>query len=269
MPENKEPSPSLFLHSLLKGLRDKRSFSDTAIDVFTQSGRGLYIEGEDHIPEAGGFILAANHFDRVDNPITMEGTQKMNDMFETMGGLVAVVRRHTGSETEVVWTPSQLPRPEALLPKNKTPRKFLQWLAGGAKYAPVNWGRDVFIHLYRHAPDMVPVPHSQKGLKKFYQTITDKLDHGAVIGLFPEGETTQELRYAKSGFAHIATKLGVPVLPVAVYDTDGILQFRFCEPMYPPQHLHDKNQFATHIMTSIAEMLPPHLRGDYTDQVHE
>lgn len=269
MSENREPSPNLFLFSLLQGLPGKHSFSDTAIDVFTQSGRGLHTEGEDHIPKIGRFILTANHFNRVDNPITMEGPQKMNDMFETMGGLVDVVRRHTGYETEVVWTPSQLPRPEALLPKNKTPREVLRWLAKGAKYAPVNWGRDAFIHLYRHAPDMVPVPHSQKEMKRFYQTITDKLDAGAVIGLFPEGETTQELRRAKSGFAHIAIKLNVPTLPVAVYDIEGILQFRFGEPIDAPPNLHDKKRFVNDIMTSIAQMLPPQLRGYYNDQVHE
>ena len=116
---------------------------------------------------------------------------------------------------------------------------------------------------------MVPVPYTQKGLKEFYQTITDKLDHGAVVGIFPEGETTQELRRVRPGFAHIATRLGVPALPVAVYDANGILQLGVGELIDPPDSLREKEHFAEDVMNSIAHMLPPHLRGYYSGHVHE
>lgn len=102
------------------------------------------------------------------------------------------------------------------------------------------------------------------------------LERGQVLGIFPEGKRSRGsgLRAAKTGAARFALHAGVPILPVAVVGTDLIFK-RFPSrtkvtitvgvPIHPqldesPLELTDR------LMFTLAEMLPPRLRGAYAQK---
>jgi 1-acyl-sn-glycerol-3-phosphate acyltransferase len=102
------------------------------------------------------------------------------------------------------------------------------------------------------------------------------LEHGQVLGLFPEGKRSEGkgLRIAKTGAARISSAMNCPVVPVAVDGTQRMFKRFprrnqvvisigapiFPEPDLSPLELTDK------IMFSLAEMLPPELRGVYAQK---
>src|SRR5690554_764101 len=109
------------------------------------------------------------------------------------------------------------------------------------------------------------------------------LQQGGALGIAPEGtrSTTGSLIPAKTGAAYLATKAGVPIVPVAVTGTETavrkLLSFRrphiilrFGKPFHlPPLDRKDRagslQRNTDAIMCRIAALLPPEYRGVYAD----
>ncbi len=119
--------------------------------------------------------------------------------------------------------------------------------------------------IYRGKKDLWARRHAEK-----------VLEHGLVLGLFPEGTRSRGrgLRQAKTGTARFAINANCPIVPMAISGTHRILEHfprrtkvsvTLGEPIYPqinegPIALTDRVMFA------IAEMLPPELRGVYAEK---
>jgi 1-acyl-sn-glycerol-3-phosphate acyltransferase len=79
--------------------------------------------------------------------------------------------------------------------------------------------------LYRFKPfgfaitalDAVPIDREGSAVKAM-KAVIDRLERGAAVIIFPEGSRTHDGRLGefKSGFALIAKKAGVPIVPVAI-----------------------------------------------------
>ncbi|HEU4758970.1 MAG TPA: lysophospholipid acyltransferase family protein [Dehalococcoidia bacterium] len=108
------------------------------------------------------------------------------------------------------------------------------------------------------------------------------LRRGQVLGMFPEGTRTGKpgLRPAEPGTALLALRAGVPVLPVAIWGTEGMrfpaalfrrtdVSIAFGEPFRLPRPKRitkeDVEAGADEIMRRIAALLPPEYRGAYGD----
>jgi len=116
--------------------------------------------------------------------------------------------------------------------------------------------------IYRGKKDQWALRHAEK-----------VLEHGQVLALYPEGTRSKGrgLRQAKTGTARFAQKANCPIVPMAINGTLRIFEHfprrtvvsvRLGEPIYPqagegPIALTDR------VMFSLAEMLPPELRGVY------
>ncbi len=116
------------------------------------------------------------------------------------------------------------------------------------------------------------------------RTAWNYLRKGGSIGIAPEGTRSREnhaLLPGKPGVAYLATKAGVPILPVGIWGTETAiaqllrlrrphLYIRFGEPFtLPPlrrKHRDEDLQRNTdEIMCRIAALLPPTYRGVYAD----
>ena len=101
------------------------------------------------------------------------------------------------------------------------------------------------------------------------------LEAGQAVGIFPEGTRSQGrgLKVAQSGAARLALSAGCPLLPVTIEGTQHLfkgfprrtrVRVSVCEPIQPrpdelPLALTDR------LMFTLAQNLPPHLRGVYAE----
>jgi 1-acyl-sn-glycerol-3-phosphate acyltransferase len=117
------------------------------------------------------------------------------------------------------------------------------------------------------------------------RTTLQRLKRGDVLVLAPEGtrSPTGTLIEARSGASYLGSKAGVPMIPVGVVGTldEHVLQqfkhlkrlnlhLRVGKPFFlPPVKGADREavlqQYTDEIMCRIAALLPPELRGVYTD----
>jgi len=120
----------------------------------------------------------------------------------------------------------------------------------------------------------------RQALRQAYQILAD----GLALIMFPEGMRSRnsQLRPAFFGAALIASRSGVPILPVGISGTEKLERpYWFCcrpkitinigHPFYlpPPRSKLTKGELAelTHsIMQHIAELLPQEYRGYYADE---
>jgi len=105
------------------------------------------------------------------------------------------------------------------------------------------------------------------------QHATKVLEHGLVLGIFPEGKRNQGqgLRPAKTGAARLALAAGCPIVPLAVDGTQHIfhrrpqhitVHIRLGAPLFP-EHSETALALTDRMMFALAEMLPPGQRGVY------
>ena len=101
------------------------------------------------------------------------------------------------------------------------------------------------------------------------------LEHGQVLGMFPEGTRSQGkgLRVARTGSARLTLDAGCPIIPMAVIGTDNffkhfprrtLVTIKILQPILPkpaetPLALMDRVMFA------LAKELPPEMRGVYAE----
>jgi 1-acyl-sn-glycerol-3-phosphate acyltransferase len=109
------------------------------------------------------------------------------------------------------------------------------------------------------------------------------LSQGGILGIFPEaGNWADVLRPARPGTAFLATRTGVPILPVGLYGFNQVFPIRLGKrprvninigPLIGPFKVSGKgrerraqlDEIGHFIMKTIAYLLPPELRGFYAD----
>jgi len=111
------------------------------------------------------------------------------------------------------------------------------------------------------------------------------LKQGISVIMFPEGSRskTTGMQPALPGAALIASRLGIPILPVGIAGTDKLRNLRWCvlhrptitvtigKPFSPPPsdgklNREQRNQLMNDIMRKIAVLLPPEYHGVYAGE---
>lgn len=111
------------------------------------------------------------------------------------------------------------------------------------------------------------------------QHAVDLVRCGRVLGMFPEGTRSRsgKLQRGRSGAAFVAIQAQAPIIPVAVINSEPILQrsnylslksrvrveARVGKPLSPPADVGDRRllrRYTREIMAAIADLLPPALR---------
>ncbi|HKZ50601.1 MAG TPA: lysophospholipid acyltransferase family protein [Dehalococcoidia bacterium] len=140
-----------------------------------------------------------------------------------------------------------------------------------------------FLGLHYHLYGAIPVRRFEADVAALHRA-EGALRRGRVLGMFPEGtrSRTGSLNKGYPGTALIALRTGAPVVPVAIWGTEGIRLPRaflqrtpvwvtFGAPFSLPRPARIRTpivQEATDlIMTKIAELLPPRYRGVYAQSV--
>ncbi len=130
------------------------------------------------------------------------------------------------------------------------------------------------IWIQRGEPDLTALRAAQKYLK-----------NGGLLGIAPEGTRSRERRLmrGKPGAAYLASREGVPIVPLALWGTEQAcaqllhlrrpeIHVRIGEPFtLPPLPRLDRDaelqRCVDAMMSCIAAMLPPEYRGVYRDVV--
>lgn len=192
----------------------------------------FHVEGLEHFPKQGPYILAVNHLHWMDIPV------------------IFVILPH-----EV------------------------------ATFAAEKWERHWFVgtllRLFGHAIFVQRGEPDRKAITKALRW----LQAGGVLGIAPEGtrSRTGALQPGKPGAAYLATRAGVPIVPVAIWGQEKFWQevrrlrrprvyARVGEPMRLPAVArrakgHELDAYTEQIMLRIAEMLPEPYRGVYRNKV--
>jgi 1-acyl-sn-glycerol-3-phosphate acyltransferase len=190
----------------------------------------LEVSGQENLPTKGPFLIVGNHFSFID--------------------------------------------PAALVRISRWPLEFL----GGAEFPnapslvnfiPKLWG---YYPLYRGT-----------GSRYALKAAESILGQGGILGIFPEaGNWAEVLRPARPGTAFLATRTGVPILPVGLHGFNQIFPIRIGKrpkvhinigkligPFKVSGHGREKRQqldeIGDQIMKAIAGLLPPELRGYYSE----
>ena len=136
----------------------------------------------------------------------------------------------------------------------------------------------VFGILY-HLFGCIPVRRFHADLRALRRS-QETLQRGLVLGMFPEGTRSGEtgLGQGEPGTALLALRTNTPVMPVAIWGTEGIklprdffrrttVQIVYGEPFYlprPERLTKEAVEAGAHtIMRHIAELLPERYRGIY------
>ncbi len=141
------------------------------------------------------------------------------------------------------------------------------------------------IGLLYHLYGLIPVRRFEADLRALRRS-ERALRRGGVLGMFPEGTRSGRpgLNAAEPGTALLALRTGVPVLPVAIWGTEGVrlpaaffrrtqVHIAFGQPfrLPRPQHIakEDVQEGTDEIMRRIAALLPPEYRGVYAESTVE
>ncbi len=113
--------------------------------------------------------------------------------------------------------------------------------------------------------------------------VLEVLRAGEIVLVAPEGTRGEQLQEGKEGVAYLASKSGVPVVPVAIDGTPGFPALRGTAPWrgpgafvrfgkpfcYLPEYQHANREqlrkMTDEAMYILASMLPPYRRGVYAD----
>jgi 1-acyl-sn-glycerol-3-phosphate acyltransferase len=104
------------------------------------------------------------------------------------------------------------------------------------------------------------------------------LEHGQVLGIFPEGTRSRGLglRAAKTGAARFAIQANCPIVPMAINGSQRVLKsfprrtlvvVKIGAPLYP-QTNEGALALTDRLMFAIADMLPKELKGVYAVAPH-
>lgn len=212
------------------------------------------VDGLEHVPPAGSFVLVANHYQRRDLWIGWAG------------GLLC----------DALW----MARPDLSCHLVTTDRAVLDG-------ASVRWTRPVFERVARvwdailvtppEARDADAAHTRRQTLRRCLTKLRPADGHSVCLVVLPEGlrGSTRGLRMAAPGSGRSLLALaasGVPLLPAAVWEEPGgALHGRFgpaWHPTAPPDVSRDALDLmaGADVMTRIAALMPEALRGEYGRQ---
>jgi 1-acyl-sn-glycerol-3-phosphate acyltransferase len=130
--------------------------------------------------------------------------------------------------------------------------------------------------------EVIPVRREEFD-RRAVQQVLEVLGAGEIVLVAPEGTRSPQLQHGKEGIAYLASRSGVPVVPVAIEGTVGFpaLRFtsrwrgpgvvvRFCRPFRFRPELRNASRAQLRLMTDeamyiLASNLPTHRRGVYAD----
>ncbi|ACZ41604.1 phospholipid/glycerol acyltransferase [Thermobaculum terrenum ATCC BAA-798] len=190
----------------------------------------LEVIGRENIPKEGPFIAAANHLSNLDPPLLM----------------------------------SQLPR----VPRVMAKRELWRFPIAAAFF---NW--------------VEAIPIKREGYdRRALREAEEVLASGRPFGIFPEGtrSRTGKLQPGLPGVGMLAIRSKVPVVPIAFIGTNQVFKGRkfhprtrikmiIGKPISPEeiQQLGNAKAVTDYIMSRIAQMLPPDMRGVYSEEKFE
>jgi 1-acyl-sn-glycerol-3-phosphate acyltransferase len=182
-------------------------------------------------------------------------------------GAAVMVSNHMHN-VDPVLLEAVFPRPVRFMAKKEVfSVPFASWVARMTDSFPVDRG----------APDRQALRAAQ-----------DRLNDGAIVGLFPEGtrSTTGGLKDVFPGAAAIALRANAPVIPTAVIGTDTLpfngskprrpgkwqVTVRIGEPFYLNRDAVDGQkpdlaELTDQMMVEVARLLPKDYQGIYADRV--
>ena len=154
----------------------------------------MRVEGREHLQGLEGpVIFAANHQSHMDGPVIMAA----------LAGAVALPRWRRR------W-PRSSSRPISFRPSTDA----LAWFTNSLNY----YLAALFFNAF-------PLPQREAGARQTLRYIGDVLEDGFSVLIFPEGRRTDtgEIERFRPGIGMIASRLGVPVVPVRIDGLDRVL----------------------------------------------
>ena len=231
-----------------------RSIADDSAFAVSLLSKSPCITGLEHIPPHGSFVLVSNHYQRLDLWIGWSGALLID----------AIAQRRRDIAFHFITTD------RARIGRFTVPGT--RWLI--QRVANV-WG------LFLVIPQALA--HERVKSQRFaLLRITRALRQSSVpvcIGLMPEGDegNTLGLKDALPGSGRsllALSRLGVSLLPVAVWEADGQLHAQFGAPLLLPQKAVADNAEVSDaamrqvVMQRIAALLPAVLRGKYDEVMY-
>ncbi|MCJ7700525.1 MAG: 1-acyl-sn-glycerol-3-phosphate acyltransferase [Anaerolineales bacterium] len=190
----------------------------------------LEVKGGENLPQKGPFMVVGNHFSFIDPAALVRIAQWP---MEFVGG-------------------AEFPHAPGLV-----------------KFIPNIWG---YYPLYRGT-----------GSRYALKAAEAILAQNGILGIFPEaGSWAEILRPARPGTAYLAARTGAPILPVGLSGFNDVIPLRLGKranvkinigKLIGPFSVTGKgrerrtqlDEIGAEIMKTIADLLPPHLRGFYSD----
>lgn len=207
----------------------------------------LQVIGAEQFPSNGPYLLTTNHYTR-----------------PGLGAWWLALAASAALPVEVHWIVTEAwTYPDALRSRLFTP--LTRWA----------FRRVAAVYGFTSMPPMPPRPADTLARARAVRQVLAyaRRTPQAVIGLAPEGGDSPGAVLAAPPpgvgrfISHLA-ELGLPLLPLGVYEADGRLYLHFgpaC-PLELPSHVapHELDrQVSQQVMRHIAALLPPHLRGDF------
>lgn len=226
-----------------------RNFGKASIEIAERSDRQKVVQGAENLDQNGGFILVFNHF--VADP-SEPLTEKWREAAEFIGIITKETKKVIPEDHQLIWLGPYKPRSAIF---DTTGDKLPQ---------EVSLSTDTIRETaLKNAVDAIPFIYSPESIDELYRKVKENLDKGNVIAITSQSSTSTELQKAEGGFARMAITSQVPVIPVATYSNTESIFVSFGKSISPPNDQSQKQQFTENVMSSLASMLPPSLRGYY------
>ncbi len=207
------------------------------------------IEGSEHIPLTGPLLITQNHYCR----------PGLGAWWGTALAFTAVASRRG---VDPVWlVTSEWYYRDRLRSATITP--LTRWLFGRAARV---WG---FLPM---PPDGRELARRAAAVRRTLREVETLFAGGGALGIAPEGEGEDVLIEPPVGAGRFLLRLAAnaPVVPVGLYEQEGALVARFGAAYRlaarPGEEKRGEDErIKTEVMTAIAALLPPAMRGPYAE----
>jgi 1-acyl-sn-glycerol-3-phosphate acyltransferase len=227
----------------------RRSLAHDALTVLGHMPEFPLVRGADHIPEDGGFVVVANHYERP-------------GLWMAWSAILISHAVQTRTALETHWIAIQ------------EWETFSLWGIAIPRWVI----RLVFERAFSTYGIIAMPPSDAPAAARAgaMRASTGMARRGSILGLMPEGTvgTTPELLEAREGaglFLLLLAATGVRILPVGLYEEGGRLVAHFGDPF--PLHLpvgvpkNDRDSWARdRVMRAIKELVPEPLWGAYRNK---
>ncbi len=231
-----------------------RSFQDDCALAVHSLPLPPIVEGLEHIPVSGSFILVANHYQRRELWIGWAGALLCDSLWRVRSDLMC----HWITEDRAVIDGASVPSTGWMFERVARVWDFVLVTPPEARDADSQRSR-------RHA------------LRQCLRKLARPDGHSVCLCVMPEGisGSTRGLQQAMPGSGRSLLALaatGIPLLPAAVWEgQDGALHVRFgpaWHPQLPPTIPREEidNWMGHDVMRRVAMLLPVHFRGPYADE---